>query len=275
MAIDVRTFLGLESTEHPLHWRLPVTRGLSTAGGFLFGGVGLAAGVEAMESVTGRPAIWAAAQYLSYAPTGSVVDFEVTVAVSGHHISQARCMGRVDGNEILTINAALGRRPAQTDGVWTTRPDLPRPEVSPVRAVPAVFEGTINHRLDVRMALGRSPDQLDGTQGDGASALWVRMPEVLEVSAAALAVFGDLVPSGIGQALGRYGGGNSLDNTLRMIQLVPTEWVLVDVHIQAVHNGFGHGLAHLWAEDGTLLGTASQSVVVRHWKDRQPPKVIT
>jgi acyl-CoA thioesterase len=42
--------------------------------------------------------------------------------------------------------------------------------------------------------------------------------------------------------------------------------VLVDVYIHAIHSGFAHGLAHLWAEDGTLLGTASQSMIVRFWE---------
>jgi acyl-CoA thioesterase len=51
---------------------------------------------------------------------------------------------------------------------------------------------------------------------------------------------------------------------------VPTEWVLVDTRIHAIHAGFGHGLAHLWAEDGTLLGTASQSVIVRFWPEGRP-----
>jgi len=42
--------------------------------------------------------------------------------------------------------------------------------------------------------------------------------------------------------------------------------VLLDVRIHAIANGFGHGLVHLWAEDGTLLATASQSVKVRMWR---------
>ena len=37
--------------------------------------------------------------------------------------------------------------------------------------------------------------------------------------------------------------------------------------MHAIRNGFGHGLVHLWAEDGTLLATASQSCIVRYWKD--------
>ncbi len=36
-------------------------------------------------------------------------------------------------------------------------------------------------------------------------------------------------------------------------------------------DGFGHGVVHLWAEDGTLLATASQSAVVRNWSDREGP----
>ena len=62
-------------------------------------------------------------------------------------------------------------------------------------------------------------------------------------------------------------GGNSLDNTLRVGRLVPTEWVLLDIRVDLIANGFGHGVVHLWAEDGTLLATASQSTIVRYWKD--------
>ena len=46
-------------------------------------------------------------------------------------------------------------------------------------------------------------DELDGTPGDGRTLLWARIPEVLDgVDGAALAVLGDFVPMGVGQALG-------------------------------------------------------------------------
>ena len=61
-----------------------------------------------------------------------------------------------------------------------------------------------------------------------------------------------------------------VNTTLRVGQLVPTEWVLLDIRIHAVANGFGHGVVHLWAQDGTLLATASQSTIVR----MLPPEVI-
>ena len=80
-----------------------------------------------------------------------------------------------------------------------------------------------------------------------------------------MAIIGDFVSGGVSQPLGVRTMGRSLDNTLRVAQLVPTEWVLCDIHMHALVNGFGQGLAHLWAQDGTLLGTASQSISVRRW----------
>lgn len=265
--MDAREFLGLEPTHNPMRWLLPVVPGISTGGGFLFGGSGLGAAIAALEGTTGRDVVWAAAQYLSYARPPSIMDIDVTVAVAGHQISQARAVGHVVDTEILTVNAALGRRDIPASGQWAERPDVPPPDDCPPRHYRHGPEESIMTRVDVRVANGRDIDELDGTPGDGRSALWARMPDVLEMSAAALAILGDYVPFGIGQALGAPAGGNSLDNTLRVERLVPTEWVLLDIRVHAVVNGFGHGLVHLWAEDGTLLATASQSAIVRFWKD--------
>jgi hypothetical protein len=69
----------------------------------------------------------------------------------------------------------------------------------------------------------------------------------------------------VGEALGIIGGGNSLDNTLRVAHLVPTEYVLLDIHVHTVQNGFGHGTVHMFAEDGTLMAIASQSCIVRKY----------
>jgi len=121
-------------------------------------------------------------------------------------------------------------------------------------------------RLETRLATGRSMYDLPGPPGDGRASLWVHLPS-LDMSAAALAIVGDFVPFGVGQALGAHAGGNSLDNTLRVVTRQPTEWILADVRVHAVENGFGHGLVHLWAEDGTLLATASQSAIVREHRD--------
>lgn len=269
--MDARTFLGLQPSHNPFRWTMEVTRGLCTGGGFLFGGCALGAAISAMEVTTGRPCVWSTAQYLSYAKPGEVLDIDVTIAVHGHQITQARATGHVGNREILTVNAALGRRPFDQSGTWEQLPlNVPPPQDCAPREVRMPSDDTINSRLDMRVASGRVLEQLDGTQGDGTYQMWARIPDIVEgQDASSLAVLGDFVPSGIGQALGIHGGGNSLDNTIRIAQLVPTEWVFVDIHIHAVQNGFGHGTVKMFAESGPLLAVASQSCIARYWPNAQ------
>src|SRR4051812_50046121 len=109
--MDALTFFGLEPTSNPSSWRLPVVPRLISGTGALFGGCGLGAAIEVMEQATGRPCIWATAQFLSYARPPAALTLEFTEAVRGHQISQARVMARVGDREILTVVGALGYRP--------------------------------------------------------------------------------------------------------------------------------------------------------------------
>ena len=75
----------------------------------------------------------------------------------------------------------------------------------------------------------------DGTPSDdGRSALWVHVAGGTRHLVGALAIIADWMPSGIGQALGRWAGGNSLDNTIRILRPSPTAWVLCDIQIHGV-----------------------------------------
>ena len=271
--MDTRTFLGLEPTHNRFRWKLPVTSGICTGGDFMFGGAGLGAALAAMEGTSGRETIWATAQYLSFARPGEYVDIDVTLAVEGHQMTQARAVCHVADREILTVNAALGQRDFPHEGQWEHVPA----RRAAARGLPVAHapHGHGQHRpRPPRPADGQGPRlrALDGTPGDGRTIMWARIPEVLDgVDGAALAVLGDFVPMGVGQALGIRGGGNSLDNTLRLVKLVPTDWVLLDIHVHAVERGFGHGLVHMFAEDGTLLATASQSCIMRFWRGDPEP----
>lgn len=257
--MDAREWLGLEPTHNPTRWYLPVVPGISTGGGFLFGGCGLGAAISALEGTTERPIVWATAQYLSFARPGSIMDIDVTVAAAGKQTTQARAVGHVGGTEILTVNAALGDRSFPESGQWAERPDVPPPDECKARESRWNVEDSILSRLDQRWAL-------TGDDGSGRCAVWSRMPDLLVPSAPALAVLGDYVPLGLGATLQNEITSNSLDNTLRVANIVPTEWVLVDIRVDVVAHGFGHGLVHLWAEDGTLMATASQSALIRIWK---------
>lgn len=269
MTLDPVAFFGLERLDDT-RWRMPVVRSLISGTGALFGGAGLGAGIEVAEEVTGRPVTWATAQYLNYAPEGSTLDLEVHEVVRGKQVSQVRVICTVEGREIITVIGAYGMRPVPLEGQWAQRPTVPPPDECPPRPMMDHHEGTISSRMEMLLADARPLASLPGPPGSGNSALWVRFPNLTELKASGLAIIGDFVPFGISQALGQRAGGNSLDNTLRVARLVDSEWVLADVRIHAVTEGFAHGLVHLWADDGTLLGTASQSTMVRAWRE-QPP----
>jgi acyl-CoA thioesterase II len=269
LLMDARTLLGLEKSGQTLHWTMEVQPALCNFSGVLFGGAALGAGIEVLETATKRPVIWATAQYLQFAPMGSRLDLEVVVPVNGNSTTQARVIGRVGDTEVFTVSGAFGERDVTGEGRFADRPLVRRPADSPERTFRQSIENSINEHLEMRIAKGRSWDELDGTPSpDGRCALWARMPGIDEMSASSLAILGDWVPFGVGQALGMRAGGNSLDNTLRFVQSVPTDWVLLDIRVHSVHNGYAHGLVHQWAEDGTLLATAAQTVMVRHWDEK-------
>src|SRR5665213_2450860 len=111
----------MEELGDPLHWRLHVVPELTTPGNFLFGGCGLGAALVALEAAADRPTVWSTCQYLSFAPTDSVLDLTVTLAAVGNRVTQARAVGMAGDVEILTVNAALGR------ACGTRRPTCLRP----------------------------------------------------------------------------------------------------------------------------------------------------
>jgi acyl-CoA thioesterase len=211
--------------------------------------------------------VWATGQYLAFAKPGEVLAIDVTIAVDGHQTTQARAVGSVGDREIITVNAALGERPGMPGGQFEVIPDVDPPARHREHFHRRAGNGWINDQLEQRLVKGRDVADRDGTLGDGQSLMWARIPDVIEgIDAAGLAILGDFVPMGIGMSLGIEGGGTSLDNTLRVVRLVPTDWVLLDIRVHGADRGFGHGLVHMFAEDGTLLATASQSCVVRYWK---------
>jgi len=270
---QARTWLGLEPTHNPYRWILPITQGICTGHRFLFGGCGLGAALAALEGTTGRPVVWATAQYLSYAPAGQVLDLDVVVAVEGRKTTQARVTGHVGGTEILTVNAALGGRDHPAEQRFPDMPSVHPAHVGPERE-PFSDTDSLSNRLDQRWAVpvGQEPGKGSIRFGPGRTALWTHMPGLTDGSAAGLAVLGDFVPMGISVALDEPTMSNSLDNTLRVFAAEPSEWFLLDINIEGVARGFGHGFVHIWSESGALLAIGSQSAMVRRRPgDEWPP----
>ena len=263
-----KLFFDLHPTHNPHRWFLPLTEALCVGPpgkSFMFGGVGLASAIGAMERTCERPVVWATAQYLSFARPPSIVDLDVWTPVHGHQTTQARVTGHVHDQEIFTVNAALGRRPSELSGQWVTMPEVPAPEDCPSAEHWRGGGGDLHSHIDMRVVQGRwgfSEGQKPSAD-DGRLILWARPKGDHPIDSSMLAILADHVPSGIGNALGLSAGGNSLDNTIRFRHIVPTDWVLCDIKIFGLHGGFAHGEMQLFAQDGELMATASQSMIVR------------
>jgi acyl-CoA thioesterase-2 len=255
-------FLGVAPTADSTRWSFVVGPHVLTRAGAMQGGALFAAAIVAMEGVADRSLAWATAQYLSHVGAGTTVDVAVTLDVHGHRLTQARAEASSDGNVVARVAGALGGRSFPGSGTWTSPPCVPPPStcdlVLDVQGIPR------NEVWELRRALGRQLHELDGTAGDGATASWCRLPGGRrQVSAADLAIAGDFLMVHFADALGVPCSGNSLENTVRVARLVVTQWILLDGHVHFVGHGLGYGLAHLWSESGTLLGTASQTLVLR------------
>lgn len=261
--MDATAFLDIARVDDD-RWRFDVTERLITPGKFLYGGCGLASSIVALEEATQRPTIYAAAHYLSYASLGSSIDVVVNVAVQGRRVTQARATTYVDEREILTVNAALGTGELNAPTPWVVMPTVPSPDECPRFVRRRRNENSIFDHVETRNALGRHFDELDGSPGSPVSALWARVSD-LDTSAAAMAIFGDLVSGGATQPLGRPTMGRSLDNTIRIASLEQTDWVLCEIHMHALVGGFAQGTGFLWSERGALLATASQSLSSKYF----------
>jgi acyl-CoA thioesterase-2 len=264
IGVTLHEELGLRATADPSRWQFELTPRVLTPAGALHGGAALAAAVEALEVTIGRPLVWATAQYLTHAgPTGRLT-VEVTVEVDGKQTTQARARLVYDDSEILLAVASLGTRDFPATGRWVDPPDVARPHDAMARPPsPPGVESLLDH-YDIRIATGRARDELDGSPGSGRSAIWCRLPGGRRlVGAGDIALIGDLLMLGLSDAVGRPSTANSLDHTIRVVERAATEWVLVDVNVDAVVGGYAHAGARLWSDDGVLLGTATQSLVLR------------
>lgn len=256
----------LNACEDPTRFDLEVTPDLCVGDRqrrFLFGGAGLAAASAAMVRVTGRPLVYASAQFISFARPGERLVVTVRVLAAGRQTSQAVVSGAVDDRAVFSVTGALGHREEFGTGQWARPPRVPPPAMCPAVRHWGGDDG-IHASLDLRVAQGRyGIDQVGGPEPDGRMILWARPRNGHTIDAAFLAILADLAPGGIGNALGDNVGGNSLDNVLRVVALRPTTWVLVDVAVAAISAGVAHGTVTLSTDTGVVMAQGSQSMIVR------------
>lgn len=266
-------FLGLVPAEGPGQFTFTVLERLTRYDGRLYGGAAIAVSIAAAELTSGRHALWMTTQFVASAPRGTEMAVDAEVLADGKRTNQLRVTGTdPDGAVMFASLGATGHYRADgisgefENGPTVSPPDgsetMESPFMSLVRAaglapesVPAPPPIGFSATIEVRMAeIASHPDP-----GPGRICLWARRRDGAAVTPAMAGFLADLVPMSIAHAIGTIVGGTSLDNSIRIGSFVETEWVLLDLRPHLAVGDYGHGVVHVWSEDGHLLATASQT----------------
>ncbi len=260
--MDVVEFLGLEPTDDPNHWRLPMWEGICGGRGALYGGCGLGAVVEVAEHAAGRPLTWAACQFVGGAEVPQTLDLRYETLTEGRRVTQGRVIASVNGQIVLAALVALGTREFPIEGQWgpTPPPDLPGPERCPPRKMPENRRGGVRLRTDERGVNALEDGALQAV--DGRSFLWSTLPGGVPATASALAILGDTMSAGVDALFVDDVRARSIDNSLRVVAPRACDWVLSDIQVDGAAVGLAHGTVRLWTPDGHLLAVAAQSGLV-------------
>lgn len=225
---------------------------------YLFGGATLALALEVAAAATGRQVVQGALQFVSFTPLGAVLELEVETLQAGRTLAHVRVTGSVQGRLVFHAGVALGSREGFDAQQWAAAPPAPPPEACPpcTDLPPQDANARFLAGIEVREAGGDTP-------APGRSLLWLRRRDGASLDTASLAMFADFVPLALGRATGNAGGGNSLDNSLRMVRSAPPGWCLAELTVSAAHGGFAHGTVGLWGDRSTLLATGAQSLLMK------------
>lgn len=261
---DDLAWLGLERHGDG-RWSFELTRPLTRPDGKLYGGAGIAVATATMEAETGRAALWSTVQFAASADLGDTIDCHVEVLASGRRTSQVRTTASCRGRLVLAALGATGStRDGAVDGHVGEMPDRGTPDDgTPWRhrfTDPSMAEGSWFGAVDMRHV------DLDG----GAMAIWAQVVGRRH-SRATLGYVADMVPPAVAAAFGRFGGGTSLDNSMRYGPEPDCEWVLLDFDPYLATGGYLAGAARVWSDDGVLLGVASQTATAMFFEPGEQP----
>ena len=261
-------FLGFTAQADGTHALNMTNQLLGGGSGSLFGGVGLAAGLIALEAATGQAPVYMTCQFASTISPPDELVIHTEVLAKGRTACQGRLIGTSGDRTILALLGATGDRREDLRGIWRTMPEVAPPEAcEPLQRTQD--SDSFHDHAEVRMARGMfgfAPEDAIGrgtASGDATTLFWTRMPNVSH-DAAALALMADYLPSAVGNSLDKRTYCSSLDNTIRFVEPVEpdasSEWLLCESHIEFIAAGFATSQGFIWRRDGTLLASANQSM---------------
>jgi acyl-CoA thioesterase-2 len=269
--------LGLTEIDEHGAFRFTVTPPLCRMDDRLYGGTAIAVSVVAAELLTGRSTVWMTTQFVSTAIEGSAVELQAEVLAPGRRTNQVRVTATgPDGGTVFASLGATGHHRADGfSGGLERRPQVSDPDESASWATPFSGLTDLPGLEDLpEMPVGRGFTQLIEVRGatildhpdpgPGRVCVWARRRDGHPMTPAMAAFAADMVPMAVAHGFGAFAGGTSLDNTIRFGPFDAGEWVLLDLRANGAVGDYGHGVAHVWSEDGRWMATASQTAAMRH-----------
>ena len=277
-------FLGLVPDGDPGGFHFSVVNHLSRLDGRLYGGTAIAVSIVVAEQISGRAPLWMTTQFVSTAPGGAQVSVLGEVLAPGRRTNQVRVTATDDSGEVMfaSLGATGHHREGGLAGTFEEAPQVSPPEDSADSGGPFVAmlrNAGVAEPPPVPSDVGfasviefREPEvrsHPDG--GPGRICMWCRRRDGVPLTRAMLSFVADMVPLSVAHGTGLVAGGVSLDNTIRFAAAEPTEWVLLDLRAHFAAGSYGHGLAHLWSDSGSLVATASQTASMFRFDGAESP----
>lgn len=244
------------------------------------GGVLMTAALRAARVELGEPelSVRSATTLFSSVVLAGALEISVRVIRRGSVTAQLQATLRNAGSAEpgLDVIATFGRdRDSGPSFVDAERPAVPAPLECPVlrhlTPVARHFDPPIFHNLEVRLAHGHPWWDEAWPPGRARLARWMRyeVPQRLESGAVDPLCLPPLVDMMPPSAIQKLGPGftpfvaPSLDLTVHFFTPGVSDWLLVDTHTRLAQAGYGSADVHVWDEEGTLVGFATQMWMFR------------
>lgn len=214
---------------------------------FIMGGVAQAAAIEAAEIVSDKPLLWSTIHFINAGLLDQSIDIEVEVLGGGRSVSQVLVRLAADGTVLQTMSAALGGRQGM-ERQFVRMPTVAAPEDCPIKT-------DLDHNNDQDLIAQFERRMVIDEPDQGLGAVWIRSKDALSITAGLLAITSDFM-LGLHPESFR---GTSLDNTVRVFSIRPTEWILCVTQMSGFRDGAAMGVTHQFTQGGQLLSVSSQT----------------
>jgi acyl-CoA thioesterase len=238
--------------------RLPVTARLCAGDGRIFGGVlAAAAGAAAARATPDRTLALLSTEFLARASVGDELTFEQRTRSSRRTMTTSEIVCSAPDRIVCVSSCVQVEAPSERKNEFgAPAPQVPAPSQCPSRTYRWPDPASISSWLEVRVARE--------AYTEGRALLWVRLHGIEHQRGPVLAIASDHVAFVAGMMLGTGARMWTVEQSVRFCAATgeQSEWVLVEVVLDAIDERVVHGQARTWTADGCLTALSQQTLLV-------------